>query len=122
MEQDYKCVRKCVEAYIDGTFCADIEELKNCFAPEAVMNGYLDGQMLMGTPEPFFEDMASAPSMKETACAYHAEITHLFVMGSIASAIVEETGFRGTVSMETHFQLMKINDEWKIVSKLFTTI
>lgn len=115
-------IRECIQNYIDGTYEADIEKLKCCFAPQAVMNGFLNGGILRSTPQPFIDDIASAPSMKEQNCSYEATILSESITGEIASVIVRETGFRGTTAMENHFHLMKIDGQWKIVSKLFTTL
>lgn len=119
---DTAAVQACIDNYIHGTFDGDIEQLKGCFAPQAVMNGFLNGDMLRSTPQPFIDDIASGPSMKEQGCDYKAEILSVRITGEIASAVVRETGFRNTVNMENHFHLMKIEGQWKIVSKLFTTL
>lgn len=119
---DSASIHECIQNYIDGTFEADIEKLKRCFAPQAVMNGFLNGGMMCSTPQPFIDDIASSPSMKEQNCSYEAAILSETITGQIASVIVKETGFRNTATMENHFHLMKMDGQWKIVSKLFTTL
>ncbi len=115
-------VRAVVQRYIDATYQADIPALKSCFHKDARMTGYLGDMLLLGTPDPFFEDMGSAPSMESKGDPYKAEIRGLNVVGKIADAIVYETGFRGDGVLEDHFHLINDGGEWYIISKNFTTL
>ena len=115
-------VREVVQRYIDATYRADIPALKSCFHKDARMTGYLGDMLLVGTPDPFFEDMGSAPSMESKGDPYKAEIRALSVTGRIADAVVYETGFRGDGVLEDHFHLICDNGVWSIISKNFTTI
>ncbi|MCQ1530439.1 nuclear transport factor 2 family protein [Lutispora saccharofermentans] len=115
-------VREVIHRYINGTYKADIPVLESVFHKDARMAGYLGDMLLIGTPAPFIEDMASAPSMESMGNPYKAEIRSLSVTGLIANVIVYETGFRGNVSLEDHFHLICDGGEWKIISKTFTTI
>lgn len=116
-------VKNVVQKYIKGTYTADIDMLKGVFHPNAIMTGYMGADLMIGTPEPFIEDIQSNKSMKELQSPYEAKITHLEVTGNIAEATVYETGFFGEGVLEDHFHLLKDKDgEWKIISKCFTTI
>lgn len=110
-----------IRRYIDATYRADVECLRGLFHRDARMNGYLGSDLLIGTPEPFFADLASAPSMAANGDPFHAEITHLQVTGGIAEAVVYCTGFRGVATIEDHFHLVD-DHGWKIICKTFTTI
>ena len=57
VNSDVEAARRIIEQYIDGTFNGDGKALRACFHPKAVMNGYFQGQLLIGGPEPFFEQM-----------------------------------------------------------------
>ena len=122
MNNSAEDVRKVLERYMQGTYTADIPLLESVFHPQAWMTGFLGEQLLLGTPVPFLDDMASQPSMKELGQPYKAEIRDLEVNGFIAKATVHETGFRGTVELVDHFHLLCQNGEWKIISKTFTTV
>lgn len=115
-------VREVVQRYITGTYQADVDMLAGVFHPQAHMTGYLGDTLLLGTPEPFLQDMASAPSMASSGAPYHAEIRELTVTGRIASVVLYETGFRGDGVLEDHFQLLQENGKWSIISKNFTTL
>lgn len=114
-------VRKVVQQYIDGTYQGDVKALRDCFHPKAVMNGYLQDQLLIGGPEPFFENMQNAPSMAEAGAPYKGEIIFVDVVGSVASVTIKETGFGGSMAFTDYFHLLKDQGEWKIISKTFTT-
>jgi ketosteroid isomerase-like protein len=114
-------VRKVVQQYIDGTYQGDVKALRDCFHPKAVMNGYLQDQLLIGGPEPFFENMQNAPSMAEAGAPYKGEIIFVDVVGNVASVTIKETGFGGSMAFTDYFHLLKDQGEWKIMSKTFTT-
>ncbi len=54
-EKDAVC--EVVQKYIDGTYQGDVSALRECFHSTAVMNGYLNDQLLLGDPEPFFQEI-----------------------------------------------------------------
>jgi hypothetical protein len=118
---DKDLVREVVQKYVDGTYQADITALRECFHPNAVMNGYLNDQLLLGDPEPFFQDIGSNPSMAEGGVPYKGEIASVDVAGRVASVTLKETGLAGTMNFTDYFHLIKVDDEWKIFSKTFTT-
>jgi hypothetical protein len=86
------------------------------------MNGYLGQNLLLAAPDVFIEDIAGSPSMKSQNAPYNAEVESIAIDGNIASCIVSETGFKGSGVLINHFHLIKIGNDWKIISKLFTTI
>ena len=110
-----------VQKYIDGTHQGDVSALRECFHSKAVMNGYLNDQLLLGDPEPFFQEIGNNPSMAEGGAPYKGEITSVDVVGNVASVTLKETGFAGTMRFTDYFHLIKVDDEWKIFSKTFTT-
>ena len=85
------------------------------------MNGYLNDQLLLGDPEPFFQQMENNPSMAEGGAPYKGKITSLDVVGNVASVTLKETGLGGGMSFTDYFHLVKVEGEWKIFSKTFTT-
>jgi len=117
-----KAVRELIQRYKDGTFQADVEKLRGVFHEKAVMNGYLGPNLLIGDPTPFIEDMGGSPSMESNNDPFEAEIRDLVIVGNCASLAFYETGFRGDASIVDFFHCIKTDGEWKIISKLFTTM
>ena len=124
MSSDREAVIKVLEDYRDGTFKKDVALLKRVFHPEARMTGFLGPNMLIGTPQPFFDDIANNPSMEESGAPFVAEIKDVVVTGGrVAHAIVHETGFFGSAELQDHMHLIKDKDgQWKIISKCFTSL
>ena len=115
-------VREAVGRYIDATYRGDVEALRACFHESAVMSGYLGEELLTGSAERFFQDIASTPSMESTGAPYVAETTSVEVVGNAASVRVDETGFFGRFAFSNWFHLLKGTDgDWLIVSKLFAS-
>lgn len=120
--KEAEAVKALMERYFDAVYRADIPMLKTIFHENASMNGYLGPDMLVGSPEPFFADLSSKPSMaqEKTDCRY--VIKSLQVTGNIAAVTLLVDQFFGAVSIEDHFHLLKADGEWKILCKTFTTL
>jgi 4-oxalocrotonate tautomerase len=121
IKSEVEVVRQVVQQYIDGSYSGSVETLRKVFHPKALMAGYLQGQLVIGTPEPFFADIEKHPSMAENGAPYKAEIKSVDVVGQIASVILVETGFFDVMSFTDYFHLLKEHGEWKIISKTFTS-
>jgi len=120
-ESEVEAVRQVAQRYIDGSYSGDVDMLRKVFHPKALMAGYLQGQLVIGTPEPFFAEIEKHPSMAESGASYKAEIKSVDVVGQIASVVLVETGFFGVLSFTDYFHLLKEHGEWKIISKTFTS-
>lgn len=120
-KQTIEGVKQVIADYMEGTYAADEEKLRGVFHENAVMSGYLDGEILITTPEAFIQDIISKESMKDTNTQYSTELLEVSMTGKIATAVIKETGFFGTLCFEDYFHLI-YDGEWKIVSKLFTTV
>ena len=119
-DTNVQAVREVVEQYVKGTYQADVELLRSCFHPKAVMNGYLVEQCVLATPEPFFQDVGSKPSFSSTNSPYRGEIVAIDVVGNVANVILKETGFGG-MAFTNYFHLIREDQAWTIISKTFTT-
>lgn len=121
--EELAAVKETINKYIDGSFKANVDLLKSLFHEDARMAGYLGDRLLVGGPEPFFEDLKSRPSMYEKNEPYSAEIIYINITGAIANVILYEAGFFGEACIENHFHLIKDKSgEWKIIAKTFTTV
>jgi hypothetical protein len=112
-------VRELIERYIDGTRRGDLELVEQTFHPDARMSGVLQGKLLVGTPQPFFDAVATAPAPIESGEPYAAKISHLDVAGPVATASLDEGPYLG-MHFTNYFHLLKIGTEWRIVSKTFS--
>jgi hypothetical protein len=83
---EYAAVRRVLEQYFEASYTANVPLLKTLFHPDALMSGYYDGELGIGTPEPYYEDLMAATSSKDAGEQYEAEIAFIHIAGSIASA------------------------------------
>lgn len=111
-------VEAVVARYIDGATQGNVEELRSIFHPQAAMFGYIQGDLLAGGVEPYFDAVANTPAPASSGEPYSAEITEMHVDGTAASATISEKSYLG-MQFTTFFHLLQIDGDWKIVSKTF---
>ena len=116
---DEELVRAVVNDYISGTYEADIGKLRGTFNDKASMYGFLDGQLIEATPEPFLKMLVLS-----LRCRSQAQTTSFDRKCSCdrqhCICRTPETGF-GPFNFTDYFHLLKKDGEWRIVSKTFTT-
>ena len=82
------------------------------------MSGYYRGDLDIDSPQPFYDQLESEPSSKRSGEAYQAEISFIHIAGRMASAGLVEANLLGS-DYVNHFHLLKIEDEWRIISKIY---
>jgi 4-oxalocrotonate tautomerase len=115
---DEQGVRATLQLYLDGAREGDVDKVRRSFHPQARMSGYLQGQSLVGGPEPYYEAVTNAPPPAKSGEPYQAEITQLAVAERVASATLVESSYLG-MHFTTFFHLLKIDGTWQIISKTF---
>ncbi len=113
---EIQAVRQAIEQYIEGSK-GDVAALKAVFHPDARMTGYFSGNLMLGTPQPFFDMVGSAATPESTA-GYKAQIRSIEVSGKAATATLVETDFLGS-DFTDFFQLIQEDGNWRIISKTF---
>lgn len=116
--QDYQAIVAVLNQYNAGGAQADSSIMRPAFSSEATMFGVDGEDKLTGWPiEGLFEiiDSAFRPSPQAKAA-----IARIDIVGTAASARVDTddiSGFRFT----DFFNLLKVQGEWTIVSKIYHT-
>ena len=118
---EYAAVRDILERYIKGSYTGHVPVLRDIFHPAALMAGYLDGALDVGSPEPFYAELEEAASAEATGEAYAAEISSIRLVGMIASAEIVERNLLGH-NYVNHFLLIETEGVWRIVAKTYTTV
>ena len=118
---DYASVRTVIDSYIKGSYTADTDLLKRCFHPDALMSGYYRGDLDIGSPQPFFDQLESEPSSKSSGEDYQAELSFIHMAGCTVSAGVVKDNLLGT-NYVNQFHLLKIDDQWRIISKIYVEV
>ena len=114
--EDVSSVKDIVNRYVEGSG-GDVDLLRSIFHPEALMTGYFGGQLMVGSPEPFFQGVAQIDPSQASG-EYRAEIQDIEVIGDVATATLVETNFLGSDFVD-FFQFIRADGEWKIISKTF---
>ncbi|MEM6619948.1 MAG: nuclear transport factor 2 family protein [Pseudomonadota bacterium] len=109
-----------IDRYVQGYINADEAALRDVFAVDAVMNGYVGDRLVIGTPEPFIQRAAAEPPLAGHAPDLAYQIETLSVTGAAAAVVLRETGF-GDHNFIDYMHLLKRDGAWKIVSKTFST-
>ena len=111
---DTLAAKAVIADYIKGTRMSDPELLKSVFHENAVMAGYLGPELLLGSPQPFFDAIAA----NKVGADYQGEITCISVTGRTATATVVEDNLYD-MSFVNQFHLLDVDGKWTITAKLF---
>ncbi len=111
-------VQAVVRSYVDACARGDVLALRALFHPTAILSGYLAGDLVTGSPEPFFDAVGANPAPVDSGLRYDARIDTVHIDGRIATAVLRETGYLG-MDFVNHFQLLEVDGQWHIVAKLF---
>ena len=95
----------------------DGAKLREAFHPQAWMFGSVAGTRY---DEPIAELIALVEGHPaDVDGSFEARVVSVEQVGDAASAVLEEQGFWGTVSMTDFFTLAQIDGKWTIVNKTF---
>lgn len=114
--EDVAAARAVIDLYVQGS-SGDAELLKSIFHEDALMNGYFQGQLMVGSPEPFFDEVAKMDPAQPNP-GYRGEIESVDVAGEVATVKLVETDFMGSDFID-FFHLIRVDGKWKIISKTF---
>jgi len=107
-----------IETYVECCRQGDVEGLRQLFHEQAAMYGYLNGELMTGTPDIFYQAVATAPSPASSGEPYQAELSSAATTDQTATVILKENNYWG-MNFTNSFQLLKSAGKWFIVSKLF---
>ena len=106
-------IREAINYYAEGMGAANVEILKKAFHQQAILCGYLDDEMIASPIEGLYDWVSSNPAPE----VFNLSILAIEVTGRVGAATVRETDSHGDVI--DYFHLLKDNDRWWIVSKLW---
>ncbi|MCH4886058.1 nuclear transport factor 2 family protein [Acidaminobacter sp. JC074] len=113
-----RTINETIEMYVEGTRTGDVNLLRKVFHEKAVMSGELFGmKMIVDSPEHFFKDIAG----EKAASNYEYGYEILKEVKDIAVVELNERNLK-SANFSNLFQLQKIEDDWYITSKLFTSL
>ena len=115
--QQTEQITHAVDLYVQGVREGNADKLREAFHPDARMWGSLGGQRV---DIPIAEMIAMFDGKPaDVDGSYRAEVTSVEQNEDVASAVLVEEGFWGTVSFVDFFSLAQIDGAWQIVNKSF---
>ena len=106
--------------YIEGAASGDAAKLKEAFHEHARTYGSLNGTR-------YDLSLAEMVALEERSPRnsdgrYTAHIMSVGQAGDVATATIEEDGCWGTASFTSFLSLVKIDDRWQIVARVFAHV
>lgn len=114
MIKDYQEIKDVVMKYVSGCATGDVELAKEAFHKDAVMFGYLNGQLCEGSIDALYgaiEQLGADPATK-----YEVDVVE--VVGTAATVRVVLEDWHGLGFTDFH-SLVRMDGKWKIVAKIF---
>jgi hypothetical protein len=114
---ELEAIRNAAIQYADGLQNGDIETLKKAFHPQAMMYG--PGMIV--PIQGLFDYVSASPAPAKSGEPHKCFITKIDCVGNAASVEMLQQFYQGT-NYINYFQLLKLEGNWVIVSKLFDVI
>ena len=103
-----------LENYVEGGRRGKSNIMKSAFSKDASIHGYMDGNLLAGPIELLYGWVDANPP----ATTLKAEIADVDIVDTIATGKVKLSRWLDN-DYTDQFTLLKENDNWKIISKVF---
>lgn len=112
---EYKAVEEAAMKFVRSVAEGDSQYAKELFIDEAVLFGYLNGELEHGSIRQFYHNVDTTPGNPK----FHARVDVLLVEETLAVARVLEEGWGGRIDFTDVLLLMKMNGQWKCVAKAY---
>ena len=111
---EYEAIASAIQKYVDGGRSGRGEDMKPAFHPGATIYGYVGPDLFAGPIQQLFDwNDQNGP-----ATELQSHITSIDLAGTIATVRLELDNWTGHRFTDM-FTLLKVDGEWKIISKVF---
>lgn len=111
---EYDAIARTVQQYVDGGRSGRGAEMKAAFHPDATIFGYIGADLFAGPIQKLFDwNDQNGP-----ATELQARLPSIDITGTIATVRLELDNWTGHRFTDM-FTLLKVDGEWKIISKVF---
>jgi hypothetical protein len=114
---DEEAVRATIQQYFRGHATADPNEMRKAFLPTAHIEGIRDGKFVSWTLEEYCANFRGQPAADEAT--RRRTIDAVDISGTAAMA--RATLIHGPITFTDYFVLLKVDGEWKIANKVYTS-
>ena len=113
--EEYKAVEEAAMKFVRSVAEGNSRYAKELFIDEAVLFGYLDGQLEHGSIEQFYRNIDTVGA----GDAFEARVDVVAVEETLAVVRVLEEKWGGRIDFTDYLLLLKINGGWKCVAKAY---
>ena len=113
--KEYEAVEKAAQKFVKSVAEGNSKYARELFVDEAVLFGYLDGDLEHGSIEQFYDNVDSVAAGDE----FNARIDVLLLEESLAAVRVLEEGWGGRIDFTDVLLMLKMDGEWKAVAKAY---
>lgn len=113
--KEYQAVEAAAMKFVKSVAEGNSKYAKELFIGEAVLFGYLDGNLEHGSIEQFYHNVDTVPGGDN----FQARVDVLLVEESLAVVRVLEEGWGNRIDFTDVLLLLKMNGEWKCVAKAY---
>ena len=110
--KEYQAVEEAAMKFVKSVAEGNSKYAKELFTDEAVLFGFLDGELEHGSIEQFYHNVDTVPGGDN----FKARVDVLLVEESLAVVRVLEEGWGNRIDV---LLLLKMNGEWKCVAKAY---
>ena len=112
---EYEAVERAAEKFVKSVAEGNSEYARELFVDEAVLFGYLDGDLEHGSIEQFYDNVDSVAAGDE----FKGRIDVLLLEETLAVVRVLEESWGGRIDFTDVLLMLKIDGEWKAVAKAY---
>ena len=112
---EYEAVQKAAENFVKSVAEGNSKYAKKLFVDEAVLFGYLDGDLEHGSIEQFYDNVDNVAAGDE----FNARIDVLLLEETLAVVRVLEENWGGRIDFTDVLLMLKMDGEWKAVAKAY---
>lgn len=112
---EYQAVERAATKFVKSVAEGDSKYAKELFIDEAVLFGYLDGELEHGPIEQFYHNVDTVSGGDN----FKARIDVIALEETLAVVRVLEEGWGNRIDFTDYLLLLKINGEWKCVAKAY---
>jgi hypothetical protein len=112
---EYAAVEEAAMKFVKSVAEGNSKYAKELFTQDAVLFGYLDGELEHGSIEQFYHNVDTVGAGDD----FKARIDIVSIEESVAVVRVLEEKWGGRIDFTDYLLLMKMNGEWKCVAKAY---
>ena len=112
---EYEAVEKAAEKFVKSVAEGNSKYARELFVDEAVLFGYLDGDLEHGSIEQFYDNVDSVAAGDE----FKGRIDVLLLEETLAVVRVLEESWGGRIDFTDVLLMLKMDGEWKALAKAY---